>query len=790
MARKFDIDTPARIGGLLEALAGITVTGNGSITGTLSVGSTMTVTGKLTLTAGIAGALILDTQASATGHAVRADRTISTGAGLTGGGDLTANRSLAVDFTGSTGISNSVARVDHNHDAVYLAIGATAADSSKLGGVAAASYVQNTRQVIAGTGLTGGGTLAADRTISVDFGTGNTQAARGDHNHDSVYAKLSGASFTGAIVMSSNSSAIIGLTLQGATSGWASGIQFDNTTATTGKKYGIYSDSTGNWNFTLETGGVGSLLQYNGTAWSTTKNFTSSGTINGSTLQEGGTNLSSKYVPQTVSVTAGSGLTGGGALSASRTLSVDFGTGATQVAAGNHNHDSVYAKLSGATFSRSNFGIAIDGGTGWASLRLGANGADVLVGKNLKTTDGTWTTDDTTQPSQGIIMSSDGSINFYYRAANTANGVGTQRFKQMPDGTTTITGATTITGTLNATTVQQNGQNIDSRFVPLGRNVSAGSGLTGGGTLAGDITISHADTSSQGNFSLAQGQRVSAMTFDTYGHVISVTTGDNNVLDAIDNGRATKPVDTAGGGLSFVFNTIAGMTGATSGTQFADVLVLNSYVDASGGQVNALAFDKNAMQIFHYQAGQAATSWGTAKTLSYTDHNHNGVYVPVGRSISAGAGLTGGGDLSADRSLAVNFTASGGNNGTGTTVARGDHNHDSRYALGTGNIAPANLNTATTSGFYRLNNAAAHTNFPTGVDWGQLIVAHGNGDTIAQIAMDYGSGYIYYRSGNPTDVGGTGAWSAWRRLYHTGNITSGTATPSGGIDGDIYLQYV
>lgn len=37
--------------------------------------------------------------------------------------------------------------------------------------------------ILAGTGLTGGGTLAATRTLTVDLGTGATQAATGDHTH-------------------------------------------------------------------------------------------------------------------------------------------------------------------------------------------------------------------------------------------------------------------------------------------------------------------------------------------------------------------------------------------------------------------------------------------------------------------------------------------------------------------------------------------------------------------------------------------------------------------------------
>lgn len=45
------------------------------------------------------GTISLGTQATTTSHAVRADRSISAGTGLTGGGNLTSNRSFSVDFT-------------------------------------------------------------------------------------------------------------------------------------------------------------------------------------------------------------------------------------------------------------------------------------------------------------------------------------------------------------------------------------------------------------------------------------------------------------------------------------------------------------------------------------------------------------------------------------------------------------------------------------------------------------------------------------------------------------------
>lgn len=44
--------------------------------------------------------------------------------------------------------------------------------------------VAETRTISAGSGLTGGGDLSADRTIAADIGTGAAQVAAGDHTHD------------------------------------------------------------------------------------------------------------------------------------------------------------------------------------------------------------------------------------------------------------------------------------------------------------------------------------------------------------------------------------------------------------------------------------------------------------------------------------------------------------------------------------------------------------------------------------------------------------------------------
>lgn len=101
------------------------------------------------------------------------------------------------------------------------------------------------------------------------------------------------------------------------------------------------------------------------------------------------------------------------------------------------------------------------------------------------------------------------------------------------------------------------------------------------------------------------------------------------------------------------------------------------------------------------------------------------------------------------------------------------------------------MNKITVSGAYRVNQG--NTNAPSGADWGQLFVVHGGGDTIAQFMFDYQKGRCWLRTGNPSDVNGSGAWTEWRSLYTSENITYGTndLTPGSSslTTGSIYYQY-
>lgn len=106
-------------------------------------------------------------------------------------------------------------------------------------------------------------------------------------------------------------------------------------------------------------------------------------------------------------------------------------------------------------------------------------------------------------------------------------------------------------------------------------------------------------------------------------------------------------------------------------------------------------------------------------------------------------------------------------------------------AMKIGGAPGVDLNTLTTAGVYRINNTEA--NRPN--DWGQLLVMYGGSDTITQIFGHYVDGTLKTRSGNPTNVGGTGSWSPWRTLLGDHNYSSYALPLSGGtLTGNLALN--
>jgi len=122
---------------------------------------------------------------------ISSTRQIIAGTGLSGGGDLSADRTLAAVYGTTAGTACegndsrlSDARTPTAHAASHAAIGSdpiTISQSQVTSLVTDLSNkVSTSRQVIAGTGLTGGGDLTADRTLTVSYGTTGSTACEGN----------------------------------------------------------------------------------------------------------------------------------------------------------------------------------------------------------------------------------------------------------------------------------------------------------------------------------------------------------------------------------------------------------------------------------------------------------------------------------------------------------------------------------------------------------------------------------------------------------------------------------
>lgn len=147
---------------------------------------------------------------------VPASRTITAGTGLTGGGSLSQNITIAVanggigndqlDTTGvaagSYGTGSDIPVVTVNSKGRVTGVSTTP--------VVVSGYVSDTIQVVAGTGLAGGGTLSQNRTLSIDYaattpsslGTASAGSAatpaRIDHVHPAL--NLSNATQTSGVL--------------------------------------------------------------------------------------------------------------------------------------------------------------------------------------------------------------------------------------------------------------------------------------------------------------------------------------------------------------------------------------------------------------------------------------------------------------------------------------------------------------------------------------------------------------------------------------------------------------
>lgn len=295
----------------LSALSGVSGSSEGFAY--FSSPTAMSVTPSLPFGRGFLN--ILNTGAARTYiGAAEAAVSIIAGTGLTGGGDLTASRTLAVvpDSTvqrvqvQKAGVTAGERPFLNFTEGGAVQVNVSANPSGNRIDINVSAPVVNTAlfalaatSIVAGTGLTGGGDLSANRTIAVVNDTTIQQVQ-----------VLNAGTTVGARSMLNF---IAGGTLQIATSANPSGNRIDVLISATGgagagTNLGVANITNTSLDITSDTGTDATVPAATSTA---------AGLLTGT--------LKSQYdnnVPQTRAITAGTGLTGGGDLTADRTLTV------------------------------------------------------------------------------------------------------------------------------------------------------------------------------------------------------------------------------------------------------------------------------------------------------------------------------------------------------------------------------------------------------------------------------------------------------------------------------------
>ena len=245
---------------------------------------------------------------------------ITAGTGLTGG-TITGTGTIAADFgtTAGTICQGNDARLTAPVAPLAHASTHTAAGSDPLTlsqsqitslSTDLAAKVATTRQVIAGTGMGGGGALSADVTLNVSYGTSGTTACVGND------ARLSNARTpsTHASTHATGGSDVLTLTQA----------QITNLTSDLALKASTTHAAT------HATGGTDVL------------------TLGQAQITGLVSSLAAKALGATT-MTAGTGLTGGGDLSANRSFAVAYGTSSTTATVGDDARLSFIASGTGAT---------------------------------------------------------------------------------------------------------------------------------------------------------------------------------------------------------------------------------------------------------------------------------------------------------------------------------------------------------------------------------------------------------------------------------------------------------
>ena len=200
-------------------------------------------------------------------------------------------------------------------------------------------------------------------------------------------------------------------------------------------------------------------------------------------------------------------------------------------------------------------------------------------------------------------------------ATTIATSVGTKVSKSGDTMTGDLTVPNLVTaGLVDGRDVSVDGAKLDSieSGATADQTITAGSGLTGGGT--GDVTISHADTSTQASVNNSGRTYIQDITLDDFGHITAIVsaTDADDYVGTVTSVAATVPTGltvsgspiTSAGTLAFSYTAgyqgyttaeaskLAGIeAGATADMTAAEILTAIKTVDGSGSGLDADTLD-------------------------------------------------------------------------------------------------------------------------------------------------------------------------------------------------------
>ena len=242
--------------------------------------------------------------------------------------------------------------------------------------------------------------------------------------------------------------------------------------------------------------------------------------------------------------------------------------------------------------------------------------------------------------------------------------------------TASSTAINSLTGSVGSMAFQNTGS-----YVPTGRTITTASGLTGGGNLNANLTIGHsnnitagsAKTSSTAVTATPSGNNIAipVIAFDSNGHItqtgstnvslkvntastgtagvvkIATTTGTNNTDVVMTQSAVTKAIED-----SFTAQDAMRYKGTLSGkTQF------ESLANYSVGDTYKVATAFTTTAGVKLEVGDMVIAQSSGSTFSADDFNYiqanldPTAYAVATRKVTGSGALTGGGDLSTDRTI-------------------------------------------------------------------------------------------------------------------------------------------